>query len=82
MACVIDNESAPKFEQAGINTIIPRNINWEDRYLALVDGMGGLQLVLMRHNIFWMSAILRETPKIHLCIDQANGHMQTLLKIV
>lgn len=80
MACVIDNESAPKFEQVGINTIIPRNISWDDRYLALVDGMW-VAVGFNEAQYILDECDFKGTPKIHLCIDQANGHMQTLLKL-
>jgi IMP dehydrogenase/GMP reductase len=80
MACVIDNESASKFEQAGINTIMPRNINWEDRYLALVDGLW-VAVGFNEAQYILDECDFKETPKIHLCIDQANGHMQTLLEL-
>lgn len=80
MACVIDDVSAPKFEQAGINTIIPRNINWEDRYLALVDGMWVAVGFNEAQYILDMCEF-EHTPKIHLCIDQANGHMKMLLNL-
>lgn len=80
MACVIDNVSAPKFEQAGINIIIPRNINWDDRYLALVDGMW-VAVGFNEAQYILNECDFKETPKIHLCIDQANGHMQTLLEL-
>lgn len=80
MACIIDNASAPKFEEAGINTIIPRNINWEDRYLALVDGMWVAVGFNEAQYILDMCEF-EHTPKIHLCIDQANGHMKILLNL-
>ena len=80
MACIIDNASAPKFEKAGINTIIPRNINWEDRYLALVDGMWVAVGFNEAQYILDMCEF-EHTPKIHLCIDQANGHMKILLNL-
>ena len=80
MACIIDNTSAPKFERAGINTIIPRNINWEDRYLALVDGMW-VAVGFNEAQYILDTCEFEHTPKIHLCIDQANGHMKILLNL-
>ena len=80
MACIIDNTSAPKFEKAGINTIIPRNINWEDRYLALVDGMW-VAVGFNEAQYILDTCEFEHTPKIHLCIDQANGHMKILLNL-
>lgn len=80
MACIIDNTSAPKFERAGINTIIPRNINWEDRYLALVDGMW-VAVGFNEAQYILDACEFEHTPKIHLCIDQANGHMKILLNL-
>lgn len=80
MACIIDSTSAPKFERAGINTIIPRNIDWEDRYLALVDGMW-VAVGFNEAQYILDECEFKDTPKIHLCIDQANGHMKTLLNL-
>lgn len=82
MACVIDEESASKFERAGINTIVPRNIPWQDRLEAIIDG-------------FWVAVGLKEAQYIYeeladtfnpdttirLCIDQANGHMSSLYEL-
>ena len=80
MACIIDNTSAPKFERAGINTIIPRNINWEDRYLALVNSMWAA-VGFNEAQYILDTCEFEHTPKIHLCIDQANGHMKILLDL-
>ena len=80
MSCVIDGNSAPKFEEAGINTIIPRNIEWEDRYLALVDGLW--TAVGLKEAQYILDELdFENTRKIRLCIDQANGHMHTLLEL-
>ena len=80
MSCVIDNDSAPKFEEAGINTIIPRNIEWEGRYLSLVDGMW--TAVGLKEAQYILDELdFENTRKIRLCIDQANGHMKDLLQV-
>jgi hypothetical protein len=80
MASVINWESAKNFEKVGINTIIPRNIDWDDRYLAIVDGMW-VAVGLKEAQYILDGCEFKSTPKIHLCIDQANGHMQTLLNL-
>jgi IMP dehydrogenase/GMP reductase len=80
MACVIDFESAQKFENAGINTIIPRNIDWDDRYLGIVDGLW-VAVGFKEAQYILDECDFKETPKIHLCIDQANGHMKLLFDL-
>lgn len=80
MSCVIDRDSAPKFEEAGINTIIPRNIEWDERYLSLVDGMW--TAVGLKEAQYILDELdFENTRKIRLCIDQANGHMKDLLQV-
>lgn len=82
MACVIDNQSAPKFEDAGINTIIPRNIPWEDRLLAIIDGLWvAVGLKEAQYIYEELADTFNPDTTIRLCIDQANGHMSSLYEL-
>lgn len=85
MHCVVDFESAKKFEEVGINTIIPRTIPWDDRYEAIKDGKWvavGFKEAEHLYEVWRGLDVLGELPeRIRICIDQADGHLNSLLKL-
>lgn len=85
MHCVVNFESAKRFEEVGINTIIPRTIPWDDRYAAIVDGMWvavGFKEAEHLYEVWCGLDVLGELPeRVHICIDQADGHLNSLLKL-
>ena len=75
MSCVIDADNFNKFKNAGINTIIPRNIHINTR-LNLADRTF-VALGLEEFNKVFLNG--SKWPKrVFICIDVANGHMQQL----
>jgi IMP dehydrogenase/GMP reductase len=79
MSCIVNEENYTKFDESGINTIIPRSVGWSKRVELLKNGMWvsvGLKEAEYLLNHFGMTQ-----HKIRLCIDQANGHMTSLLKV-
>lgn len=80
MSCIVNGENNGLFEKEGINTIIPRSVLWEDRYLSLVDGIW--TAVGLKEAQYILDELdFENTRKIRLCIDQANGHMKDLLHV-
>ena len=78
MSCLVDETNYKEFEKNRINTIIPRTVKWETRLDLLKEGQ-------------WVSVGFKEAQyiceepiyceKIRVCIDQANGHMSTLIEL-
>ena len=80
MSCIVNGENNALFEKEGINTIVPRTVLWEIRQQAIIAGQ-------------WTAVGFKEAqylledwdvltcPKIRLCIDQADGHMEDLITL-
>lgn len=86
MGCVIDEHNYSTFEDVGINTIIPRTVHWDDRYEFIEEGKWvavGYKEAKWLYNL-WKEDVevggLQEN-KIHLCIDQADGHLEDLITL-
>lgn len=80
MHCIINLENRKRFEDQGINTIIPRTVMWEERtkYIKL----GAWTAVGFEEASFiYYAYAFDNCPKIRICIDQANGHMNKLLEL-
>ena len=80
MHCVISPENRKQFEDEGINTIIPRTVKWEDRIKFIKLGVWTAVGFEEAACIFY-SGNYDKCPKIRICIDQANGHMNKLLEL-
>lgn len=80
MHCVISPENRNKFEDEGINTIIPRTVKWEERTKYIKLGVWTAVGFEEAACIFY-SGDYDKCPKIRICIDQANGHMNKLLEL-
>ena len=80
MSCVVNMENYSKFEDVGINTIIPRTIHWKTRLQSINAGhwtaVGFKEAQYLLENPDELTS-----PKIRLCIDQANGHMEDLITL-
>lgn len=76
MSCLINETNIDKFED--FNIIIPRTVPWETRLRYLKEerwvavGLEEAELLLKLTNIKFIP---------HICIDQANGHMDKLLTL-
>lgn len=80
MHCIISLENRNIFEDQGINTIIPRTIMWEER--AKYIKLGAWTAVGFEEAAYIYYAYdFDNCPKIRICIDQANGHMNKLLEL-
>lgn len=79
MSCIIDENNVDKFVLNGINTIIPRSVPATTRLEFLKQGawvaFGFKEAELIYENMEI------ETGAARICIDQANGHMKSLLKL-
>ena len=80
MHCVISPENRKQFEDEGINTIIPRTVKWEERIKFIKLGVWTAVGFEEAACIFY-SGDYDKCPKIRICIDQANGHMNKLLEL-
>ena len=80
MGCVVDMQNAPLFDNAGINAIIPRTVAWEDRQQTIIAGkwtaVGFKEAKYLLENKEVLIC-----PKIRLCIDQADGHLEDLITL-
>lgn len=80
MHCIINLENRKLFEDQGINTIIPRTVMWEERakYIKLGAWTAvGFEEAAHLYYVYDFD----NCPKIRICIDQANGHMNKLLEL-
>lgn len=79
MASVVDKTNVKTLEAAGINTIVPRSVAWSDRVSFIKNGnwvaVGFKEAQLILENL------KIDSGKVRLCIDQADGHMKSLLDL-
>lgn len=83
MSCIINENNYEEFEENGINTIIPRSVNWNERMILLHQGkwvavgFKEAQFMLEKYEDYMCS----RSNTLRICIDQANGHMTKLLNL-
>lgn len=79
MSCIVDENNVDKFVLNGINTIVPRSVPATTRLEYLKQGawvaFGFKEAELIYENMQIESGSAR------ICIDQANGHMSSLLDL-
>ena len=79
MASVVDKTNVKTLEAAGINVIVPRSVAWSDRVNFIKNGnwvaVGFKEAQLILENL------KIDSGKVRLCIDQADGHMKSLLDL-
>lgn len=80
MHCIISPENRKSFEDQGINTIIPRTVMWEERTKYIKLGVW-TAVGLEEASFIYYAYAFDNCPKIRICIDQANGHMNKLLEL-
>jgi IMP dehydrogenase len=80
MSCIVNHENYETFKEHNINVIIPRTVAWEARLIFLRVGewtaVGLEEAKYLLENL-----VIEDDIRIRLCIDQANGHMESLLKV-
>ena len=83
MSCIVDETNYKTLENHNINAIVPRSVNWNERMILLHQGawvavgFKEAQFILEKADDYMCS----QANKLRICIDQANGHMQSLLKL-
>lgn len=80
MSCIVNGENNTLFEKEGINTIVPRTVLWEDRQRTIIAGQWTAVGFKEAQYLLENKEVLI-CPKIRLCIDQANGHMEDLITL-
>lgn len=79
MASVVDNSNIEVLKKHKLNVIVPRTVKWEDRLKHITAGnwvaVGFKEAQIILENLKIESGFVR------LCIDQANGHMDALLRL-
>lgn len=85
MTSLIDAGNIDNFELLGFNTILPRTLALDYRMEMLAQGytvafgLKEAEHIYNRLNVLKINNQLNYVP--HICIDQANGHMSSLLNI-
>lgn len=83
MSCIVDDTNHKTFEEHNINAIVPRSVNWNERMILLHQGawvavgFNEAQFILEKADDYMCT----NASKLRICIDQANGHMTSLLKL-
>lgn len=83
MASIVDESNVGILKYNKLNVIIPRSIAWEKRLEHLQAG-DWVAVGLKEAQYIYESLELQHftvDKTIRLCIDQANGHMESLLKV-
>lgn len=87
MACLVDDTNADILKSYGLNVIIPRTVPWGIRMDRMVKNEWiaiGLKEAKYLYDTWYRvleSGFKLEDFIPHLCIDQANGHMEELLDL-
>lgn len=79
MSSVIDESNYRIFQEAGVNTIIPRNIALETRLNLIHETFIAMSLSEFEEIICNKNLDNAQTK--YVCIDIANGHMERLLNL-
>lgn len=79
MNCVINTENTHKFEQLGINVIIPQGVPLQKRLELCTTYFIAVNLSEFENEILTLN--LEDREQIKICVDIANGHMQKLLDL-
>lgn len=80
MSCVVNHENYETLKNHKLNVIIPRSVKWEARLIFLRAGEW-VAVGFKEAEYLLKELVLEDGIKIRLCIDQANGHMSSLLKL-
>ena len=79
MACVVDKTNVKTLEAHGLNVIVPRSVSWHNRIGFIKSGnwvaVGFKEAQLICENL------KIDSGKVRLCIDQADGHMTSLIEL-
>lgn len=79
MASIVDDSNYQTLKNHKLNVIIPRSVSWESRWNHIKTGdwtaVGFKEAEWLLENLQEIS----EGHLVRLCIDQANGHMESLL---
>lgn len=86
MSSLVDESNYEKFDHMGLNVIIPRSVDFDKRFDMMKCGCMvavGLNELEHLYQRFSTSKIqegeLQYIP--HICLDQANGHMQKSMEL-
>jgi IMP dehydrogenase len=83
MASIVDELNIEVLKYNKLNVIVPRSVAWEKRLEYLQAGewvaVGFKEAQYIYENLELQHFTVDKT--IRLCIDQANGHMESLLKL-
>lgn len=84
MASIIDDENYKTFNQCGINTVIPRNIEFQKRLSLMTQTFIAVSMKEAEYIIENADDILSKNSHCvgYVCIDVANGHMNQLLGVI
>lgn len=83
MASIVDASNVNTLKDNKLNVIVPRSVAWKDRMTLfhqgewVAVGFKEAQFILENADDYMPSKI----NTLRLCIDQANGHMESLLKL-
>lgn len=85
MASIVDETNVNILKDNHLNVIIPRSVDWNTRMALLKTGnwvaFGFKEAQHLYEHLELEYFIVDENHKIRICIDQANGHMESLLKL-
>lgn len=80
MASIVNEINYDNLSAHGLNVIIPRSVNWTTR-LALIEKGVWTAVGLKEAEFLFDHLVITEGQVVRLCIDQANGHMESLLAL-
>ena len=83
MSCIVDSKNYDTLKEHRLNVIIPRSVPWGERLQFLKNGawvaVGFKEAQYIYEHL--ELEVFTVTNTIRICIDQANGHMMSLLKL-
>ena len=85
MHCIVDENNIKKLDKERLNVIVPRTVAWKTRLEYIKEGYW--VAVGFKEAEYIFTALLSghitasASNKIRICIDQANGHMSSLLEL-
>lgn len=84
MSSIVNEDNISTYLLNHINVVIPRNINIKERIRWMVEFncFAAMSMQEARKYLLETPTVIKANKKMHLCIDVANGHMQSLYDLV
>ena len=80
MSCIVNSENYETLKEHKLNVIIPRSVDFKDRLSFIGNGVW-TAVGFKEAELIYEKLEVEDGYTVRICIDQANGHMGSLLEL-